>query len=601
MKIHSIQIKNYKSILDSTEIHLEDKLTIFIGKNESGKSNILQAIRDINNLEDENYKLYPYHNKNLKPMITLKVSLEDVEQKNIYEKYSINLEEEFKIEIEIGNKKTIILEKTIWKKLDEPFCMEFKKETGSNLDIDFDESDRVRIQDTFEESSQDMVFAKYDMILEKRNKFLDELEKDLLFFIPKIKYLSTMENTLPQKINSSNVDSIAVTLLADFIKKQSGNRYDNDIFKEILKTKNSQERKRLCDNISKVLTRFFEENYKQYKLKFDLTPSENDIDIFVKDYFKNKQDDGMGLYLDQRSTGLNWFVSFVITCNSFNRNEIFVLDEPGMYLHLEGQQDMFSILKKISEERQIIICTHSPYLIDVNMIPIIRLVEKVPTTLEEQHFEETIVYKNLHSFKDSQTIQTLCAAIGFNISKGLTYHHEKALLVEGISDLLLIQSFAKIIGKELDFDIYFAKSSSKMDIMYALLSGLGIKKIVALFDKDAGGLSAYKDMPYIQNYSVFTHPIESDVLEGKKRLSHPKSIEDILTKEDFNKNYLNNNKDFVDDSKLNSEIAKIKNSKYLDSKIMLDKTDRLTFSQETKNNIKQLFEQIDQKFDLYNQ
>ena len=334
-------------------------------------------------------------------------------------------------------------------------------------------------------------------------------------------------------------------------------------------------------------------------MKFDLTPDSNKIDIYVKDYFKENQDDGMGLYLDQRSTGLNWFVSFVITCNSFDDNEIFVLDEPGMYLHLEGQQNMLSLLKRLSNERQIIICTHSPYLIDPDMIPIVRLVEKVDSSLDSQSFSETKVYKNLHSFKDNDTIQTLCDAIGYNIHKGLSYHSDKALIVEGISDLLLLKAYAKIIQKSLDYDIFFAKSSSKMDIMYALLSGLGIKKIVALFDKDRDGAKAYGEMPYIQDYAVFTHEITEQEKLFPAKIINKMSIEDILSKEDFKKYYLNGDEKFAKLTLSNSEIAKNKNSKYLDSKMLLDKIDECDFSAESKKEIKRLFDAIDDKFALY--
>lgn len=50
MKIKSFRIKNYKSIIDSNECRLSDNdnITILAGQNESGKSSILQAIRDFN-------------------------------------------------------------------------------------------------------------------------------------------------------------------------------------------------------------------------------------------------------------------------------------------------------------------------------------------------------------------------------------------------------------------------------------------------------------------------------------------------------------------------------------------------------------------------
>ncbi len=43
MKIKKFRIKNYKSIVNSGDCYLEKDLTIFAGKNESGKTSILEA------------------------------------------------------------------------------------------------------------------------------------------------------------------------------------------------------------------------------------------------------------------------------------------------------------------------------------------------------------------------------------------------------------------------------------------------------------------------------------------------------------------------------------------------------------------------------
>jgi hypothetical protein len=53
MKLKTFQIQNYKSILDSGVCRLSDNdnITILAGQNESGKSAILQAIRDYENEE----------------------------------------------------------------------------------------------------------------------------------------------------------------------------------------------------------------------------------------------------------------------------------------------------------------------------------------------------------------------------------------------------------------------------------------------------------------------------------------------------------------------------------------------------------------------
>lgn len=46
MKLTKFRIKNYKSITDSGDCYFSEKLTILAGKNESGKTSILEALED---------------------------------------------------------------------------------------------------------------------------------------------------------------------------------------------------------------------------------------------------------------------------------------------------------------------------------------------------------------------------------------------------------------------------------------------------------------------------------------------------------------------------------------------------------------------------
>lgn len=47
IKITKIRIKNYKSIDDSKDILIQDRITVLAGKNESGKNQYIKGIRYI--------------------------------------------------------------------------------------------------------------------------------------------------------------------------------------------------------------------------------------------------------------------------------------------------------------------------------------------------------------------------------------------------------------------------------------------------------------------------------------------------------------------------------------------------------------------------
>jgi len=60
MKLTKFRIYNYKSIIDSGYCTLAADLTILIGKNESGKSSILEALRDLDkNVNEFSPDVYP--------------------------------------------------------------------------------------------------------------------------------------------------------------------------------------------------------------------------------------------------------------------------------------------------------------------------------------------------------------------------------------------------------------------------------------------------------------------------------------------------------------------------------------------------------------
>ena len=48
MKLKKFRVRNYKSIVDSGDCYPSETVTVFAGKNESGKSSLLEALRDSN-------------------------------------------------------------------------------------------------------------------------------------------------------------------------------------------------------------------------------------------------------------------------------------------------------------------------------------------------------------------------------------------------------------------------------------------------------------------------------------------------------------------------------------------------------------------------
>ena len=80
----------------------------------------------------------------------------------------------------------------------------------------------------------------------------------------------------------------------------------------------------------------------------------------------NDRKNMVSMPLDKRSRGFNWFFSFWVWFKAVQKedaaNYVFLLDEPGMWLHEEGQKDLMKLMDEISGQSKIIFTTHSPFM-----------------------------------------------------------------------------------------------------------------------------------------------------------------------------------------------------------------------------------------------
>ena len=67
---------------------------------------------------------------------------------------------------------------------------------------------------------------------------------------------------------------------------------------------------------------------------------------------------------DRRSNGLKWFLNLFIDLaygNLENKTIIYLLDEPGVYLHVNAQRELLVLLKNLCNKGgQVVYTTHSP-------------------------------------------------------------------------------------------------------------------------------------------------------------------------------------------------------------------------------------------------
>ena len=123
-------------------------------------------------------------------------------------------------------------------------------------------------------------------------------------------------------------------------------------------------------NIQKEFNYFYEED-ENVKIKVNF--ENNCLKIFIKTKEHTT-------YLDERSNGLKWFLNLFIDLaygNLENKTIIYLLDEPGVYLHVNAQRELLVLLKNLCNKGgQVVYTTHSPYMIDTEDIINVRAIEK---------------------------------------------------------------------------------------------------------------------------------------------------------------------------------------------------------------------------------
>ncbi len=136
----------------------------------------------------------------------------------------------------------------------------------------------------------------------------------------------------------------------------------------------------------------------------------------------------------ERSRGFVWFFSFLAYFNELEEaqtsNLILLLDEPGLSLHGRAQEDLLNLIDdRLAPRHQVIYTTHSPFMVSADHF------DRVRTVIDHSDGGTKI---SAEIFKaDEDTAFPLLTAMGIEMSQTL-FVGEHTLLLEGPSDLIYL-------------------------------------------------------------------------------------------------------------------------------------------------------------------
>lgn len=578
MKLEKIKIENFRSI-ENLEIDFKENPRVLVGINESGKTNILNALRllspDFPPQKDDVRD--PSHGIVKNSEVLFIFEFEKDEMKEIYQKIQqkILIDDLSKPIVKMNNKKHNL----------KNLC-EFYKEGFYKIDVLNNQKISTRWQFNeklefiynFKKPKDGVNFAFQNKKGETLNlsnfklvdcgsyselpvEHLEEITPKNLDDIIGIELIEIVNKNLPKiiywKYDENNLlpPSIPIsTFIADLnscipLKNMFilAGIPENEIAQQITRTRQISPNafRSLLLKTSTASTKYFREVWPEYKnIKFSLTPDGENIDCGVEEKIIHD--------FKRRSDGFKRFVTILLLLSipakkELLKNALILIDEADMSLHPTGCRYLMEQLIKIAKNNYVVYSTHSIFMIDRENIERHYIVkkDKAITTIEEADEEK---------YRDEEVLYNALGSSAFEILE------EKNILFEGWTDKKLFETAIKKDKKIKEFFEKIGKSHAvgvKSIKNITPIIELSNRKIFILSDGDQVSKQEQEKFKENKGYGIW------------KRYDEIFNTRSIVTGEDFIK------KEVLDNNFL--EVLQEFNIEFQNNNFGLSEVDRLDY------------------------
>lgn len=554
MKIEQVRVQNYKSILDSKWVDIEDDVTTLVGANEAGKTNFLEALskfktgKEIPKEDVSDYVDEETDDENSTPIVSLRLvnthpaMFADIKR---FRK-RVNQEPDFATSNIIVNRfldgsirysvKPLVNDNDGSEISDHKSASEhFLDEEIQKLRSENHKEICTRVKDIYDQENNK---GNCNHLLNYINSFLEgeveqyrgesnfherlstirslirgttwtkevrELAPDELTKIPNFEFFKNID-PIPEKALRGEIEpDCPYRELLDAVGMDVGS----------LEGVSLREKQRRRDEASNQISARFDRNWNQADVRFALTFIDGDVTLRIYEETKDGEEE-IGTLPSDRSQGFRWFLSFF--CHLLAREEdsisdsIILLDDPGAYLHPEGHKNLKQALAELGDENQVLYSTHSPYMIDKNHLNRVRTVRQLrdPEPAEDFGWQEPVEGENeqrigtvvtrLNAIDSpvDDSLEPVRMALGASYSDSL-FASKKTILVEGHDDRLILEGMSEFLGQNggptLDEEstIIDCGGASKVDYLSRIVDSQEFNYTVVL-DGDKAGQDAVDDL-----------------------------------------------------------------------------------------------------------
>ncbi|GAA9016000.1 hypothetical protein HpHA29_00310 [Helicobacter pylori] len=315
----------------------------------------------------------------------------------------------------------------------------------------------------FDKNNDLEVYSIYNKLFNIPKKYLQEINQESLKEIKQSKYPFNIEakgeynnnvwqleffngkNSLLFKINFTEI----LENIAEIMEYNMQLKMDSSIAKEF-------------NELLAITQDSPQDNYQlkihvQHNNKFyDYSKKSTAYEIKLEIHDCRKSDNQNPIILSQQSTGFQWAFNFMfgflynVGSNfSFNKNIIYVMDEPATHLSVPARKEFRKFLKEYAHKNHVtfVLATHDPFLVDTDHLDEIRIVEKKE---EGSAIENTFNYPLNNAGKDSDALDKIKRSLG--VSQNVFHNPQKhrIIFVEGITDYCYLSAF-KLYFNEREF------------------------------------------------------------------------------------------------------------------------------------------------------
>lgn len=539
MRLKRARVTNYKSVLDSGWFSFDD-LTCLVGKNESGKTAILEALEKLGSVRPERQDLrdteYPRMNwseyeesSTVDTAIRAEWQLDDDERAHLISilgDESLLTGDTVTVSKDYDNKLRWSLPLSVQDVADYAVKNSNLKAADKTplASVSTTTDLIVKIKEIEEPTPQQEALLKELQERWPQGGVQSTVTAYLSKRLPKFVYYSqydrlpgrmSMEQLLAHEQNNTleQLPGARVFLALLSMVGTTATDIGNISTSEELLSKLEAVQTRL----SKRIFEYWSQNkHLKVRFRFDQASPGDDAPFNSGKVFQTRIENTRHeatIRLDERSTGFIWFFSFLVWFSEvqkqYGENLVVLLDEPGLTLHARAQGDLLRYVREeLLPKYQVIYTTHSPFMIDSANLLSCRTVEDVTGPSDE--VLGTKVGDQVLS-TDNDTLFPLQAALGYDLTQTL-FVGEHSLLVEGPSDLLYLQwasahlTAADRVGLDRRWTVVPCGGITKVPSFMSLFGGNRLH-VAVLTDYGAGDKRKVKEIresDLLQDGHVFT-------------------------------------------------------------------------------------------------